>query len=116
QQPYLQQVSTAYALFPHQRQAAREVSGLLHDGPRRVVLHMPTGGGKTRTAMSLVADHLRRQEPTLALWLAHGQELLEQAAAEFESAWSKLGNPAVPVVRMWGSSPANVDGLTDGMV
>jgi DNA repair protein RadD len=116
QPPYRQQVGPAYALFPHQREAARQASGLLDDGLRRVVLHMPTGVGKTRTAMSLVAEHLRYREPTLVVWLAHGQELLEQAAAEFETAWSRLGNRQVPVVRMWGSAPAEIDELTDGIV
>lgn len=113
---YRQYCEPEYALFPHQRQAAEQVRELLYDGPRRVVLHLPTGVGKTRTAMSLIADHLRRHEPTLALWLAHGQELLEQAAAEFERAWSKLGNRPVSVIRMWGDAPADPDGTTDGIV
>jgi superfamily II DNA or RNA helicase len=113
---YRQECEPEYALFPHQRRVAERVREYLYDGPRRVVLHLPTGVGKTRTAMNLVAGHLREREPTLALWLAHGQELLEQAAAEFEQAWSRLGNRPVCVVRMWGDAPAEVDGLTDGIV
>lgn len=116
QLPCRQLCEPEYALFPHQRQAAERVRELLYDGPRRVVLHLPTGVGKTRTAMNLIADHLRQHEPTLALWLAHGQELLEQAAAEFERAWSKLGNRPVSVVRMWSDAPTDADGLTDGLV
>jgi DNA repair protein RadD len=116
QLPYRQLCEPEYALFPHQRQAAERVRELLYEGPRRVVLHLPTGVGKTRTAMNLIADHLRQHEPTLTLWLAHGQELLEQAAAEFELAWSKLGNRPVSVTRMWSDAPTGAEGLTDGIV
>ncbi|NEA58852.1 DEAD/DEAH box helicase family protein [Streptomyces sp. SID13666] len=105
-----------YPLFPHQRDAASRVRELLYNGPRRVVLHLPTGVGKTRTGMSLICDHLRDRKPTLVVWLAHGQELLEQAAAEFERAWSKLGDRPVPVVRMWADAPTVLDGVTDGIV
>ncbi|MEK8171505.1 DEAD/DEAH box helicase family protein [Streptomyces sp. M19] len=79
---------TRVRVVPHQRRAAARVKELLYDGPRRVVLHLPTGVGKTRTGMNLIADHLRQHEPALVVWLARGQELLEQAAAEFERAWS----------------------------
>jgi superfamily II DNA or RNA helicase len=105
-----------YALFPHQRRAAARVKEFLYDGPRRVVLHLPTGVGKTRTGMNVVCDHLRQHEPTLVVWLAHGQELLEQAAVEFERAWAKLGDRPLPVVRMWADAPVDLEGLTDGMV
>lgn len=105
-----------YALFPHQRRAAAQVKELIYDGPRRAVLHLPTGVGKTRTGMNLICDHLRTYEPTLVVWLAHGQELLEQAATEFERAWSQLGDRSVSVARMWGNAPTDLDGVNDGMV
>lgn len=105
-----------YGLFPHQRDAASRVRERLYDGVRRVVLHLPTGVGKTRTGMNLICDHLRQHEPTLVVWLAHGQELLEQAAVEFERAWSKLGNRTLSVVRLWGSTTTQLNGINDGIV
>ncbi|MEV6221747.1 DEAD/DEAH box helicase family protein [Nocardia fluminea] len=105
-----------YALFPHQRRAAARVKELLYDSPRRVVLHLPTGVGKTRTGMSLICDHLRQNEPTVVVWLAHGRELLEQAAAEFDRAWANLGDRPLSSVRLWGTTPATLGGLTDGLV
>ena len=48
-----------YGLFQHQRVAADKVCYALSEPPRKVVLHMPTGAGKTRTAMHIVAEHLR---------------------------------------------------------
>ncbi|MEU0626876.1 DEAD/DEAH box helicase family protein [Streptomyces sp. NPDC005989] len=105
-----------YSLFPHQRRAASKVRRLLYSSERRTVLHLPTGVGKTRTGMDLICDHLRRNEPTLVVWLARGRELLEQAALEFERAWASLGNREVTVARMWGDAPIDLDDITDGIV
>jgi superfamily II DNA or RNA helicase len=112
----LRRVESAYGLFPHQRTAASKARRLLYSGERRTVLHLPTGGGKTRTAMNLVCDHLRHDEPTVVVWLARGRELLEQAALEFERAWAALGNREVVAIRMWGDAPTSLDDVTDGVV
>ena len=77
---------------------------------------MPTGAGKTRTAMNVIAEHLRRNEPTVVIWLAHSEELCEQAASEFEKAWSCLGNRSVDVWRFWGNRELDPANLQDGIV
>lgn len=105
-----------YGLFPHQRVAARRLQTFIYSGEQRAVLHLPTGVGKTRTAMHVIADHLYSREPTLVVWLAYGRELLEQAASEFELAWASIGNRPVTVARMWGDSPADLMDLSDGLV
>ena len=109
-------VQPAYGLFDHQRRAAQQVREVLYAGERRVVLHLPTGVGKTRTAMHLVADHLLEHEPTLVVWLASGQELLEQAAAEFETAWLHLGNRPVDVIRLWSAASLDLTVVQDGLI
>lgn len=91
-----------YGLFRHQRVAQREVADALQFPERRVLLHMPTGSGKTRTAMHIVTTELRRNEPSVVIWLAYSDELCEQAATEFEYAWSHLGDRNVDVYRYWG--------------
>lgn len=105
-----------YGLFPHQRRAAARAQEELYRGQRRVVLHLPTGVGKTRTAMSMVCDHLRRSEPTTVVWLAHGRELLEQAATEFERAWANLGDRPIGVTRAWGAGSVEVEPRNDGLL
>lgn len=109
-------VTSQYGMFPHQRRTAGRAQRMLYSGERRVVLHLPTGVGKTRTAMNIICDHLRSHEPTVVVWLARGRELLEQAAAEFEQAWTMLGNREVAVARMWGDAPTDLDGIEDGIV
>jgi superfamily II DNA or RNA helicase len=103
-----------YGLFAHQRRALREVSAALDAPPHRAVLHMPTGAGKTRTAMHAVARHLRERERGVVVWLVYGQELCEQAASEFERAWGALGDRPVETVRFWGERDLAIP--ADGLV
>jgi DNA repair protein RadD len=98
----LETVTPGHPLFDHQRLAARRVLSYLEREPHRVMLHMPTGSGKTRTAMSIVSTLLNRSEPKLIVWLAHSEELCEQAVEEFAKAWSHLGNRPIDVHRWWG--------------
>ena len=77
---------------------------------------MPTGSGKTRTAMNIIADHLRQTEPGFVVWLAYSEELCEQAASEFEKAWDHLGNRDIQVHRFWGDRTLNVETLGDGFM
>lgn len=105
-----------YPLFPHQRRAAQQVKQHLTQDPHRVLLHMPTGSGKTRTAMNIIGDYLRAQEPTLVIWLAYSEELCEQAVNEFQRAWEYLGNRPLSVYRFWGTHDLDVEQIQDGLV
>ena len=114
--PSRQTLAAGYGLFDHQRKAARRVKKFLAEPPRKVILHMPTGAGKTRTAMHIVADHLCAAGPTLVCWLAQSAELLEQAASEFERAWDHLGDRPVDLFRMWGDDTPSLEDARDGLL
>ncbi len=97
--------SPSYGLFAHQSRVLLEAEeALARSGS--VMIHMPTGAGKTRTAMHLACRHLNSREKGVVLWLVSGIELCEQAADEFEEAWSKLGERPLPVLRIWSSANA----------
>ena len=110
------EISPQYPLFNHQRNAAQRVQKYLYDPPYRGLLHMPTGAGKTRTAMNIIADHLRNNEPTLVVWLAYSEELCEQAVNEFEKAWGYLGDRPLTVYRFWGEHDLAIEEVNDGFV
>lgn len=117
QRPSKELVVPAYGLFTHQRQAAANVESLLSSHPYKVLLHMPTGSGKTRTAMNIIAGHLRTHAPTLVIWLAYSEELCEQAAEEFAICWGCLGDRDLPIYRYWGNRSLDVSALgNDGLV
>jgi len=105
-----------YSLFKHQRTAIQELSQKLYKGHKKVLLHMPTGAGKTRTAMNVICNHFRINEPCMVMWLAHTEELCEQAAQEFENAWSQLGNRDLSVHRYWSDSSDNIESVKDGFI
>ena len=105
-----------FGLFSHQRSVVRRAYSRIGAGHGRVVIHMPTGAGKTRTAMHYAARILNEVEPCTIVWLASGSELLEQAADAFQTAWSALGNRRVDLHRFWGSYDADPAVIEDGMV
>jgi DNA repair protein RadD len=73
----------------------------------RMILHMPTGTGKTKTATHIVIHHylFNIKKKGIIIWLAHTNELLQQAYNSFESNWSVLGDNELNV------SYNNIDSL-----
>jgi superfamily II DNA or RNA helicase len=106
----------SYPLFRHQRRALRQVIDILSSGGI-ALLHMPTGAGKTRTAMNAVCDTLRRHEGKAILWIATMKELLEQGTFEFEKAWRALGDRNdIKIVHAYESRDWLLDEIGDGIV
>jgi len=115
-EPALKDHKPRYGLFTYQRAAARKIQTYFRQNSGRVVLHMPTGSGKTRTSMHVIAEHLRQTDPGFVVWLAYSEELCEQAASEFEEAWHYLGNREIKVHRFWGDRDLNLSALGDGFM
>ena len=94
-----------YTLFLHQRIAALRVRAKLQGSRARVLLHMPTGAGKTRTAMTTIVDLLRGEpDGQVVVWLAHSEELCDQAFDEAAKAWSAIGSRELTMYRHYGTS------------
>ncbi len=71
---------------------------------RKVLIHMPTGTGKTKTTMHILAHYLNFiNENGLVLWVAHTKELLGQALGTFVNVWSHLGLGDICVEKSWGN-------------
>ena len=86
----------------YQLEAINKVLELYSSNETRVLLHMPTGSGKTRTAMQIIVRMLQENPGKLVIWLAYSEELCEQAAQEFEQAWVSQGDRDIQVQRFWG--------------
>lgn len=111
-------VPSPYPLFRHQHAASLAVRSALVEGDRRVLLHMPTGSGKTRTAWTTVVDLLRGEaEGRVVLWLAHSEELCGQAFDEACRAWAALGSRDLAVRRHYGQHRiVDLSSVQDGIV
>lgn len=72
----------------------------------RFVIQMPTGSGKTRTAMEIIAEFLNNS-PTdaVVIWLAHSEELCEQCIECFRDVWQHIGERDIKLFRCWGDTP-----------
>lgn len=92
-----------YALFPHQLPVFWESRNALVLKQGRAVVHMPTGAGKTRTAMHIICEYMRTHNKNV-IWIADTKELCDQAADEFQRAWYYLGNREVSTVKFYGRS------------
>lgn len=100
--PFADVVAPSYGLYPYQRDALNKIDARFRAHVPRIMLHMPTGAGKTRTAMAFVCQYLRKNENGLVIWLADTFELFEQARNEFIRSWSRLGDRELPVFSICG--------------
>lgn len=75
----------------------------------RVLLQMPTGSGKTRTAMEIIANHLNNDSSSQVVWLANTRELCEQAVQCFIEVWDHVGKHDCDVIRFWGKGVSGIE-------
>ena len=74
-------------------------------GRRRGMISLPTGSGKTLVAVQAIVEAIRDGElDGRVLWVAHGNELCEQAVEAWRQVWSNIGpnNVTLRVSRLWG--------------
>jgi DNA repair protein RadD len=113
----ISRIEPSYALYPYQEKISQEVLSYLNSTHnRRVLVHLPTGSGKTRTAMNIAAEHLREKSTNVVLWLADREELCSQAYSEFEKAWQSLGNRNTSLYAFYSSSNESLSGIDSGFV
>ena len=84
-------------LFAYQEEAVRAlVNHFITEDRQKGLLVMPTGSGKTRTAVYFLIKHMISQGYQI-LWIAHRHMLLDQAADNFYrfSGLSRILNPKI---------------------
>ncbi|MDB2377095.1 DEAD/DEAH box helicase family protein, partial [Luminiphilus sp.] len=79
----------------------------------RMLLQMPTGSGKTRTAMEIIAEEMNKPQRVQVVWLANTRELCEQAVQCFTEIWDHVGRRDCVINRMWGAGANKVSNWSD---
>ena len=69
----------------------------------RFILQMPTGSGKTRTAIEIVCEYLNNHPNGSVIWLAHSTELCDQASECFTEVWPHLAKRSLNFQRHYGT-------------
>jgi len=84
----------------------------------RMIVHMPTGTGKTKTAMHTLCHYynFNLDKHGIVIWIAHTTELLQQAYSTFCSVWQHLGNGDVEAYKVWGSHDIDTSSNLNGIM
>jgi superfamily II DNA or RNA helicase len=109
-------IEPTYGLYPYQQNISKQVFISLRNKKERVLIHLPTGSGKTRTAMNIACEHLRESPTNVVLWFADREELCSQAYEEFSQAWKSLGNRPTSLYGFYSSSNESLSGIDSGFV
>lgn len=107
------------SLFEYQMELSNQLIQLLTNYRSRCMLQMPTGSGKTRTVVHAMihSDIMSKViEGKYIIWLAHTEELCEQAIDAFRRSWIEYGNGVVRYHRLFGSRELNEMELRGGLI
>lgn len=96
-------------LQDYQQEVLRASIEHLRSG-RSVLLSLPTGAGKTRAATEIMREwHGALEGPGTTFWLAHTEELCEQAAQSIIQVWrGSASPPAATLFRAWGKNTKRI--------
>lgn len=76
----------------------------------KILVHMPTGTGKTKTTMHVISHFINfiSKGKGCVVWVAHTNELLMQAYETFKNVWSHLGTKNIDVYKGWVDFPEHI--------
>ncbi len=99
-----------YELYDYQYMIKQQVMNDLSDKEKdlwRILVHMPTGTGKTKTTMHIISQYLNSvtEGKGLVIWIAHSNELLLQAYETFQNVWSHLATFDITIYKGWVNVP-----------
>jgi DNA repair protein RadD len=97
------------SLHDYQKQIKDEVVKNLLENPKsRMLVHMPTGSGKTKTCVEAIIDFLRTRpfNEGLVIWFAHSNELCSQSYQTLVETWKLKGDYPLPVFKIFGEHDA----------
>lgn len=112
----IKEIYPDHGLYEHQLDVVLRTEKLLEKGHSRMLIHMPTGSGKTRTAMYLVCKYLNKNTNRVVIWLADTEELCEQARNEFEKSWKSYGNRPIGSYGKYGQVDADLTHVKEGFL
>jgi DNA repair protein RadD len=104
-------------LHSYQRRLKDSIREKINAGRRRVMAQMPTGAGKTVTALEVLVDYLRSPGFSgLVVWIVNSNELADQALESFENLWQLRGDRPTRAYRYFGGFSSNYKTCEPGVV
>ena len=108
---HIEPVSLVPPAYDYQLEIIDKIKVFLDSEQSAALMQLPTGSGKTRVAIQAIVERLWDTESLMHsfVWLAHTQELCEQAYETFRRLWIANGNAPIKTYRLWGGRKANVN-------
>jgi DNA repair protein RadD len=104
-------------LHPYQKRVKDSVAENLSFRGFRGVVQMPTGAGKTLTALEAAVDLFRSPRQTgFVVWLVDSNELAEQAFEAFAELWRLKGDRPLALYRLFKNFSSEFENEKTGMV
>lgn len=114
---YNQKLVSKGVLHPYQRRVKDALRVHLNWGRRKMMAQMPTGAGKTVTALEILVDYLRQPEfDKLIVWIVDSNELADQALESFSALWTLRGDRPVNAYRYFHEFSTNFESCKPGIV
>ena len=98
--------SPEFILHDYQDDIKKQTSKFLLSDKQKLMIQLPTGAGKTSMTIESIIDFFRlsQENNPYVVWMAHTDELCEQAISAFDRAWKNKGTFEVNLVRLWGGN------------
>lgn len=112
----VRRIEPKYPIRKYQQSCTSDLWHLYDNKEHRALLHLPTGAGKTRTAINFICEYLRDNTHKSVIWFADTVELCEQARNEFNIAWQSIGNRGMGSFAFYSSSELSLSGINEGFI
>ena len=92
-----------YGLLDFQIRIKEQLLNFIENKKLKTIVHMPTGSGKTKTTIASLIDFNSKSEflkNNFLIWLAHSDELCDQAKDAFENLWGSYGSYKIALIRL----------------
>jgi len=112
--------STYYPLFEYQNDVKDGIINKIESGINRFIMQMPTGAGKTRTSLEAIISYNQMYDilnnGDSFIWIAHTEELCEQAIESLKNIWFHTQSDQLRIVRYYGGFEPTEDELYGSFV
>lgn len=110
-------IPETYPLHTYQKTTKDKIIDELLKPGIKFLLHMPTGSGKTTTAVESIVDfwRVKGKRSGFIVWFAHSKELCDQAYDTFKNVWQAKGDYPLKMFKVFGEAAPNIKDVENGI-
>jgi DNA repair protein RadD len=108
-----------FGLEKFQVRIKNELNNKIKNNFFKTIVHMPTGSGKTKTTIASLIEYNRETDflkNNFIIWLAHSDELCDQAKDSFIDLWKSFGTHNLSLIRLKDQKLAQIEEKSGGII